>query len=104
MLNRLYRVMWTYTNNYQPTVKLITQTANGSRDSKRYDKALTPYRRLLAWTGKTGTDRARLTAENSALNPADMKRQSERLKRQLLKEEEGQAAPLVVRRTGHGGN
>lgn len=71
MLNRLYRVMWTYTNNYQPTVKLITQTANGSRDSKRYDKALTPYRRLLAWTGKTGTDRARLTAENRPLNPAD---------------------------------
>jgi len=104
LLNRLYRVLRSYTDYFQPTVKFLAKTRIGSRVSKRYDKALTPYRRLLAWPGLTAPDRARLAAEYGALNPADLKRRCERLQRQLLKEVEGQAAPISLRRTGHGGN
>lgn len=99
LLNRLYRVLRPYTNFFQPAVKLLTKTRHGSTVSKRYDQARTPYQRLLNSEELTEADRVRLVAEYRPLNPAALKRECERLQRQLLKAVEDQVAstPLLLR-------
>lgn len=46
-LNELYEVLRLYTNYFQPVMKLIEKRRVGSRVQKRYDRAKTPYQRLL---------------------------------------------------------
>ena len=45
-LAELYRVVRLYVNFFQPSMKLTTKTRDGSRVTKRYDIAQTPYQRL----------------------------------------------------------
>lgn len=46
-LLNLYRVLRLYVNFFQPSSKLLEKTRIGSRVKKKYDKARTPYQRLL---------------------------------------------------------
>jgi hypothetical protein len=48
LLANLYSIMRLYINFFQPSVKLISKERKGSRVTKRYDKAKTPYQRLMA--------------------------------------------------------
>jgi hypothetical protein len=100
LLNRLYAVLRPYTNFFQPVVKLVEKTRVGSRVHKQYDSAKTPYQRLLAWAAWEPQARDRLGALYCQLNPAELKRQCERVQRLLLKEVEGQAAPTRLVRAG----
>lgn len=102
LLNRLYVVVRPYTNFFQPVVKLLEKTRVGSRVHKRYDPAKTPYQRLSAWKEWEPLAREQLEALYHGLNPAEMKRRSEKVQRLLLKETEGQAAPIRLVRTGQG--
>ena len=46
-LVELYRVVRLYVNLFQPSMKLTLKRREGSKVSKRYDIAQTPYQRLL---------------------------------------------------------
>jgi len=48
LLNEVYDLLALYTNAYQPVMKCVEKVRNGSRVTKRYDTAATPYRRALA--------------------------------------------------------
>lgn len=100
LLNRLYLVLRPYTNFFQPVVKLVEKVRVGSQVRKRYDPAKTPYRRLLGWEGLDRQTKERLEVVYLGLNPAELKRESERVQRQLLKEVEGQSAPIRLSRAG----
>ena len=41
------RVLRLYTNFFQPVMKLVEKTRTGSRVRKKYDRARTPYSRVL---------------------------------------------------------
>ena len=45
---RLYQILRLYVNFFQPSVKLINKTRSGSRVAKTYDKAQTPYQRIMS--------------------------------------------------------
>ncbi|GAJ23583.1 unnamed protein product, partial [marine sediment metagenome] len=47
LLNELYIYLDHYTNYFQPVVKLVSKTRTGSKVSKKYDAAKTPFRRVL---------------------------------------------------------
>jgi hypothetical protein len=94
LLNRHYAVLRPYTNYFQPMVKLLEKTRLGSRIRKHYDKAKTPYQRLLAWDGWAKDDRERAAVVYQRLNPAALSRQLVRIEGLLLKAVEGEAAPL----------
>jgi hypothetical protein len=47
-LNALYRILRLYWNFFQPLRKLTAKVRTGARVTKRYDRAQTPYQRLLA--------------------------------------------------------
>ncbi|MGH8716860.1 MAG: hypothetical protein ACREUI_09120, partial [Burkholderiales bacterium] len=50
LLNELYATLRLYTNFFQPTMKLQCKQRVGSKVTKRYDRAQTPYQRVLAAT------------------------------------------------------
>jgi hypothetical protein len=68
-LQELYRLLRLYTNFFQPTMKLIEKTRTGSKVIKRYDKPLTPYRRVLACPDVSAEDKRALKKLYAKLNP-----------------------------------
>lgn len=82
-LNELYEDLRLYTNYFQPVMKLLEKRRVGSRVQKRYDQAKTPYRRLLESPHLSPAAKRRLEAEYGRLNPAELKRQMERLEARL---------------------
>ncbi len=85
LLNELYSYLRLYSNFFLPTMKLKSKERVGSRVLKRYDKAQTPYHRVLAAPQVAKPKKQLLRAKYRTLNPAALKRQIERLQARLLK-------------------
>lgn len=85
LVNELYKHLRLYTNYFQPLMKLKHKERHGSQVKKTYDVAQTPYQRLLQSPYLSAADKRRLKAEYALLNPAELKRQIERLQAKLLK-------------------
>jgi len=84
VLNQLYQLLRLYTNYFQPVRKLQHKERNGAKVKKSYDVAKTPYQRVLLAPQVSDEVKARLQAEYSTLNPAELKRQIARLKAKLV--------------------
>jgi len=84
LLNQLYEPLDLYTNFFQPSMKLQSKERAGARVKKQYDKARTPYQRLLDSSFIKEETKQQLRARYRLLNPAQLKRQIERLQRKLL--------------------
>lgn len=93
-LNKLYRRLRLYTNFFQPTMKLIKKTRIGSKVIKKYDKPLTPYRRVLACADVSAEDKQSLRKLYQKLNPAQLKRQITRLQQRLYTLNTQKRSPL----------
>ena len=74
-----------YTNFFQPTMKLQSKERVGSKVTKRYDRAQTPYQRVLAAPQIAKAKKDLLRAKYETLNPAGLKRKITRLQERLLK-------------------
>lgn len=85
LVNELYKHLRLYTNYFQPLMKLKHKERHGSQVKKTYDTAQTPYQRLLQSPYLSAAGKRRLKAEYARLNPAELKRQIERLQERLLK-------------------
>jgi len=85
LLNELYIYLDCYTNYFQPVVKLQSKTRVGSKVTKKYDEAKTPYRRVLESEEIDDKIKARLKVQYDSLNPANLKRKISRLQDKLLK-------------------
>jgi transposase InsO family protein len=68
-LKAVHELLRLYVNFFQPLRKLISKERHGARVVKRYDRAQTPYRRLLASGVLTQERGAALTAQYQGLNP-----------------------------------
>jgi len=85
ILNELYIYLDSYINYFQPVVKLASKTRVGSKVTKRYDKAKTPFRRVLESEHIDDKIKARLKIQYDSLNPAELKRKITKLQDKLLK-------------------
>lgn len=85
LLNDLYATLRLYTNFFQPTMKLKTKERVGSRVSKKYDPAQTPYQRVLVAPQIAKQKKLQLRAKYETLNPAALRRKLNRLQERLLK-------------------
>jgi len=85
ILNELYIYLGCYTNFFQPVVKLVSKTRTGSKVTKKYDEAKTPYRRVLECSDIDDKIKARLEKKYDSLNPAELKRKIANLQDKLLK-------------------
>ena len=84
-LNNLYTVARDYVNFFMPSMKLIEKVREGSRVTKRYDKAQTPYDRVLASAEVPKSVKTQLRRRYATLNPAALKRDMERIQKRLSK-------------------
>lgn len=81
-LRAFYPVLRLYWNFFQPLRKLIAKVRHGARVTKRYDRAQTPYQRLLASGVLTEPQRRALTTQYQQLNPMALRAEvQERLQR-----------------------
>jgi hypothetical protein len=78
-LGELYRVIRLYVNFFQPSMKLVSKRRNGSRVSKKYDTARTPYQRLVASNVLDEQKRGCLDEFYRALDPVQLLEQLELL-------------------------
>lgn len=85
LLNELYATLRLYTNFFQPTMKLQSKRRVGSKVTKRYDRAQTPYQRVLAAPQIVKAKKDLLRAKYETLNPAALKRKITGLQERLLK-------------------
>jgi len=85
ILNELYVYLDYYTNYFQPVTKLESKTRVGSKVTKKYDEAKTPYRRVLESKYVDDKIKVKLKKQYGILNPAELKRKISRLQDKLLK-------------------
>ncbi len=78
-LAELYRVIRLYVNFFQPSMKLLFKKRDGAKVTKQYDKAQTPYQRLLLAGILDETARKQLQSFYRVLDPVELLRQLERL-------------------------
>jgi hypothetical protein len=95
LLNELYATLRLYTNFFQPTMKLKSKERVGSKVIKRYDRAQTPYQRVLAAPQVSEAEKERLRARYKTLNPAALKRKLMRLQERLMKSTASKKAARV---------
>ena len=83
-LRDLYRVLRLYVNFFQPQMKLLSKTRRGAKVTKRFDRARTPYQRVLESPYVDGEAKDRLRTNYLDLNPAQLKRDLAERQRRLL--------------------
>jgi len=84
-LNELYIYLDSYVNYFQPVLKLVSKIRVGSKVTKKYDKAKTPFRKVLDSEHVDDKIKESLKREYDSLNPAELKRKIARLQDKLLK-------------------
>jgi len=85
VLKQLYTTLRLYTNFFQPTMKLKSKERCGSRVKKSYHAPQTPYQRVLACTEVTAADKKKLQRQYQTLNPAALKRELDKQRKELFR-------------------
>jgi hypothetical protein len=85
VLKQLYATLRLYTNFFQPTMKLKSKERFGSRVKKSYYQPQTPYQRVLACTEVAAADKKKLQRQYQSLNPAALKRQLDKYRKELFR-------------------
>lgn len=83
-LMNLYRVLRLYVNFFQPSCKLLSKVRIGSRVRKKYDKARTPYQRVLDSEQVSPDSKRKLAELYNTLDPVALFDQVGKLQQQLL--------------------
>ena len=84
-LARLYQVLRKYINFFQPSLKLIEKERQGAKVSKKYDRAKTPFQRILLSDHISPEKKNLLTKEYETLDPVYLLAQLESLQDKLWK-------------------
>ena len=85
ILNELYIHLDYYTNYFQSALKLKSKIRTGSKVTKKYDVAKTPFRRVLASDDISIDKKKKLKNIYDKINPAELKRKISKLQDKLLK-------------------
>jgi hypothetical protein len=85
VLKQLYATLRLYTNFFQPTMKLKSKERIGSRVQKSYYAPQTPYQRVLAAAEVTAADKKKLQRQYQNLNPAALKRELDKYRKELFR-------------------
>ena len=85
VLAALYGLLRLYVNFFQPCLKLTHKQRDGAKVKKEYDKAQTPYQRLLASQILNVEQTKQLQVQYESLNPAQLWRSLGTLKERLFR-------------------
>jgi hypothetical protein len=85
ILNDLYRKLELYLNHFVPSKKCLKKLRIGSKYQRKYDKAQTPYKRVLVHSKINQTIKDDLTKIHQTLNPLNLKGEIDKLLLKLIK-------------------
>lgn len=85
MLNQLYKYLRLYKNFFQTTMHLKEKIRDGGKIKRRYEKAKTPYKRLMESKEVPAKTKQELTMIYEQSNPAELKRRIDQKIRELHK-------------------
>lgn len=85
ILNQIYKLLSDYLNFFIPTLKLTRKEYIGSKVKRIYDKAKTPYQRVMEHPDISEDTKLNLKSKYLTLNPAGLLRKISRLTNKLLK-------------------
>jgi len=74
-LNALYDQLWLYYNLFQPVMHMIEKEVTNGKLHRKYDKAKTPYQRLLSTHILLPEEETRLAVLYSQTNPRQLRRE-----------------------------
>ena len=101
LLNQIYELARLYQNFFQPVIKLASKTRVRGKIHRVYDQPRTPYERLLE-SGQISRKATReLRATYESLNPAELHRQLQKLRRELFALADA-TWPVILRRRPRG--
>jgi hypothetical protein len=69
ILDELYQRLRLYVNFFQPSMKLISKSRDGSKVFRQYDRAQTPFQRVLSDPKVTEIDKNKLRLQFAELDP-----------------------------------
>jgi len=78
-LSELYAVLRLYINFFQPSLKLLSKKREGAKVTKKYDKAKTPYKRLLLSAHISEKAKKNLIEQYNTLDPLELLKKLEKL-------------------------
>jgi Integrase core domain len=99
LLNEIWQLQSKLTNFFYPQQKLVSKVRHGAKVTKKYDKAATPFHRVINHPSTTDEDRiAALALAHGRINPAAVQRRIQALTDQLLKLTTSKAGARVNKR------
>ncbi len=101
LLNRIYEVARLYQNFFQPVIKLVSKTRIKGKIHRKYDQPRTPYERLLESKQMSRKQARELRTVYASLNPAELHRRLNELRRELFALTDA-TLPAVLRRRQRG--
>ena len=84
VIRKVLRLVELYVNFFQPSMKLIEKHRDGAKTIKKYDKAKTPYQRLLEYNILTKENKKKLRTIYLQTNPLHLKRKIDKLLKKLF--------------------
>lgn len=82
-LNTVYHHLRLYTNFFQPSLKLVRKVRHGARVHRVFDRAQTPYQRLLASGRLPAPSAQHLAKQYASLNPLTLREEIDQHLRRL---------------------
>jgi hypothetical protein len=95
ILNDLYEVLNLYTNHFIPSRKTTENVRVGSKYKRTYEKAKTPYQRVLDHSKISEDIKEKLRLEHSTLNPAKLLQKIEKLRTKLYDVQRKHGGPQI---------
>ena len=86
IINEIYDTLRLYKNFFQPVIKLKEKVREKGKIHRKYDKAKTPYQRIIESDWISDEKRKELTNLYLSLNPAELKRYIDGLTQKLYHE------------------
>ncbi|MFH1219672.1 MAG: hypothetical protein V1694_04390 [Candidatus Eisenbacteria bacterium] len=96
LLRRIYNIYRLYANFFLPQMKLTDKTRDGSKVTKHYDRARTPYARVLSSREVADQVKRALTSQYAILNPAALRRDMAVLQQKLYRIAASKRRPLTA--------
>lgn len=84
ILLKLYSKLRLYINYFQPSLKLLSKTRDGSKTIKKYEKAKTPYQRLMKSETFPEASKEKLKKVYETLDPIDLLNNIDRLQNKFF--------------------
>jgi hypothetical protein len=95
ILNELFEVLNLYTNHFIPSRKTIENVRVGSKYKRKYEKARTPYERVLSHKKIAPEVKEKLRLEHVELNPAKLLQQIEKIRTKLYDVQRKHGGPQI---------